>query len=84
MAWLPVSPETYKEIREKLAAAGYEHAIQHPSGDGSERLDMEGLCLVVTPSCKLCGKERQPWQVFCGAACCARWEAGERPTEASP
>lgn len=31
--------------------------------------------------CKLCGKPRYKWQVFCGAACSARWEAGERPAE---
>lgn len=31
--------------------------------------------------CKLC-KEKPvayPGAVFCGAACCARWEAGDRP-----
>lgn len=32
----------------------------------------------VACSCKLCGKPRLSWQVFCGAACCARYEAGER------
>lgn len=30
------------------------------------------------PCCKVCGKPRLEWQVFCGAACSERWEAGER------
>lgn len=30
--------------------------------------------------CKLCGESKQPFQEFCGAACSARWEAGERPS----
>ena len=30
-------------------------------------------------TCKLCGKARLPMQVFCGAACSQRWEAGARP-----
>ena len=30
--------------------------------------------------CRLCGKSHAyPGAIFCGAACCARWEAGERP-----
>lgn len=29
--------------------------------------------------CKLCWKPRFTWQVFCGAACSAKWEGGERP-----
>lgn len=33
-----------------------------------------------TQGCKLCGKGlAYPEAAFCGAACCARWEAGERP-----
>jgi hypothetical protein len=32
-------------------------------------------------TCKLCGKPRLEWQVYCGAACCARWERGERPKD---
>jgi hypothetical protein len=31
------------------------------------------------PRCKLCGASRTHAQLFCGAACSARWEAGERP-----
>ena len=38
---LPVSPATYEEIRSKLTAAGYSHAIDR---DGS--IDMHGLALV--------------------------------------
>lgn len=34
------------------------------------------------PTCKLCGKPRLPFQVFCGAACSARWEMGARPVDA--
>jgi len=36
-----------------------------------------------TPPCELCGKPcPQPWQRFCGAACCARYEAGARMGDA--
>lgn len=31
------------------------------------------------PRCKRCGEKRHAAQVFCGAACSAQWEAGERP-----
>lgn len=34
-----------------------------------------------TNKCRLCGKPCFNWQVFCGANCCARYEAGERPKE---
>lgn len=34
------------------------------------------------PVCKLCGKPRKVFQVFCGAACSAAWEMGQR--EVSP
>jgi hypothetical protein len=29
--------------------------------------------------CKLCKRPKQSFQMFCGAGCSARWEAGERP-----
>jgi hypothetical protein len=29
-------------------------------------------------TCKRCGKPCLSWQVFCGAGCSARWEAGDR------
>lgn len=32
------------------------------------------------PACRLCGKAlAYAGAVYCGSACCARWEAGERP-----
>ena len=32
-------------------------------------------------SCKRCGQPlAYPGAVFCGSACCARWEAGDRPS----
>ncbi len=31
------------------------------------------------PRCKCCGGSRKAFQVFCGAACSAKWEAGDRP-----
>jgi len=38
-----------------------------------------------TPTCKRCGKPRLDWQVFCGAACSAQWDAGDRkPSTPSP
>lgn len=36
--------------------------------------------VAIEPACKLCGKPKRSWQLFCGAKCCARWESGERPT----
>ena len=33
---------------------------------------------IPAPMCKRCGKPCQSWQVFCGAGCSARWEAGDR------
>ena len=30
------------------------------------------------PGCKRCGKPKLEWQAFCGAACSARWEGGDR------
>lgn len=43
-AILKVSPETYQEIRDKLAAAGYQHAFHDDDGDG-EVIDMHGIAL---------------------------------------
>jgi hypothetical protein len=39
--------------------------------------------MVMNPEyrCKRCGNPRLSWQVFCGAACCAMYEAGDRPLE---
>lgn len=42
-AILEVSPEVYAEIRAKLEAAGYEHAL-HREDDG-EVIDMHGIAL---------------------------------------
>ena len=46
-AVLPVSPDVYREIRERLEAAGYEHAF-HQGGDG-EVIDMHGIALRSIP-----------------------------------
>ena len=45
---LDVSPEAYREIRAKLEAAGYDHAI-----DG-QHLDMHGIALNCDPLFELC------------------------------
>lgn len=42
-ATLPVSAATYAEIREKLSAAGYDHAFH--DDDGREVIDMSGIGL---------------------------------------
>lgn len=42
-ATLEVSPEAYAEIRAKLEAAGYEHAIHRY--DDHEVIDMHGIAL---------------------------------------
>lgn len=42
-AILRVSPETYREIREKLARAGYEHTFQQE--DDGEVIDLHGVAL---------------------------------------
>lgn len=43
-ALLEVSPAVYAEIREKLQAAGYDHAF-HRDGD-RDVIDMHGIALV--------------------------------------
>jgi hypothetical protein len=56
----------------QVAAARIEHAkaeLQKLTGEKPSH------------TCKLCGKPRREWQVYCGAACCARWERGERPKD---
>ena len=30
--------------------------------------------------CRLCGKGRADWQIFCSASCNSQWERGERPS----
>lgn len=42
-AVMGVSPDVYKEIKQKLVDAGYDHAI-HTHG-GEELLDMRGIAL---------------------------------------
>lgn len=44
-ALLEVSPAVYAEIREKLQAAGYEHAFDR--NDDREVIDMHGIALVI-------------------------------------
>ena len=34
--------------------------------------------LMLADECKLCRGPKEAWQIFCGAACSAEWEAGER------
>jgi len=46
-AKLPVTPETYAEVREKLEASGYDVFHEH---SGEEVIDMHGLALVVDRS----------------------------------
>jgi len=43
-AILDVSPELYTEVREKLEAAGYQHAF-HDREDGGPVIDMHGIAL---------------------------------------
>lgn len=43
-AVMDISPSAYQEIRAKLEAAGYGHAL-HRSADGAEVLDMHGIAL---------------------------------------
>ena len=51
-AILDVSANAYREIREKLAAAGYQHAFAD-QGDG-EVIDMHGIALKADPCCGCC------------------------------
>jgi hypothetical protein len=43
-AILEVSPETYAEVRAKLVAGGYDHAL-HTDPDDGEKIDMSGIAL---------------------------------------
>lgn len=36
---------------------------------------------IVGGGCKLCGKVKASWQVFCGATCSVAWEMGVRSPE---
>ena len=42
---LPVNPGTYAEIKDKMEANGYEHAIMDARDDTPECLDMHGIAL---------------------------------------
>ena len=44
-ALMEVSPSTFEEVREKLAAAGYDHALI--SEGGKLHLDMQGVAFVL-------------------------------------
>ena len=46
-ATLAVSKAAYEEIKQKLLAAGYQHAIFE--SDNQEVIDMHGIALVVEP-----------------------------------
>ena len=43
---LEVSPETYYEIYDKLAAAEYDHCFHESDSTGTPLIDMHGLALV--------------------------------------
>jgi hypothetical protein len=47
-AVLEISKAAYKEIRDKLAKAGYDHAFNSDS-EHKEVIDMHGIALAVTP-----------------------------------
>lgn len=47
-AVLEVSPEAFAEIKAKLLAAHYDHALS-VDGDGVETIDMHGIGLQVEP-----------------------------------
>ena len=76
-----ISIEDQREWRlyaEKLA--GLTHDLDmwlcqggHKPDDWTHRATKKG------GTCRLCGKPKLAFQVYCGAACSARWEAGERP-----
>lgn len=48
-AILDVSPEFYREVRELLKAAGYEHAFNDAGHDG-EVIDMHGIAIRADPA----------------------------------
>lgn len=68
------------------------HENDHDDGDACSVCECAGPSYgALSPSppeekrgCKRCGKPRLDWQVFCGAACSAQWEAGGRPTSSPP
>ena len=50
-ALMEVSRDTFNEIRDKLLAVDYRHAIHEPEDENqSVRLDMHGIALVTTQS----------------------------------
>jgi hypothetical protein len=60
------------------------HLEERAFAAGRASRDAEGVAVDLDQpayTCKLCGKPRLEWQVYCGAACCARWERGDRPKD---
>ena len=62
LAQLEVSPEAYAEIRAKLVAAGYDHALD--KDHGAEMIDMSGIALMAGPPAVFALGEQCP---KCGA-----------------
>lgn len=75
-AILDVSPATYREIREKLDAAGYQHAF-HRDG-GREVIDMHGIALsgptrtCAANECVNTFTPSDPRQKYCSPECGTR------------
>ena len=53
-AVLVVSPAVYREVRNRLAAVGYQHAFE-PDGEGGEVIDMHGMALHAEPAQQITG-----------------------------
>jgi len=68
-AILKVSPETYREIRERLRMARYEHAfIERPGPHAGEVIDMNGIAIQEEADWEKRSRNT-PWHAGCRTKC---------------
>lgn len=66
-AVLPISPAAYREVRQQLEAAGYQHAFHEHEGE--EVIDMHGIALAPEDTCATPEMTWVPGDVVRGFGC---------------
>ena len=75
LVWRMTMPETWILFAVSVAAIVVGKVVRRWARRRIARRAAENVPLYV---CKLCRQQCHSFQVFCGAGCSARWEAGER------